>query len=93
MNRRSLVWFRNDLRVADNAALTGACERGDAIAIFIAAPAQWRAHGIGANRLSFLLRNVLELSLALARLNIPLLIRIGERFARLEPCRARLQRQ
>jgi len=80
MNRRSLVWFRNDLRVADNAALVAARERGDVVGIFVLAPAQWRGHGIGANRLSFLLRSVLELSRALARLNIPLLIRSGDRF-------------
>ncbi len=80
MNRRSLVWFRNDLRVIDNAALSGAQQRGDTIAVFLAAPWQWRSHGMGDNRLAFLLRTLLELSRALTALNIPLLIRSLARF-------------
>ena len=78
---RTLVWLRNDLRVADNPALTAACERGDAVAVYLAAPAQWARHGMGANRIAFLLRTVVALSRALAVLGIPLLIRSVPRFA------------
>ena len=36
--RKTLVWFRNDLRVADNPALFRAAERGSVIPVFIWAP-------------------------------------------------------
>jgi deoxyribodipyrimidine photo-lyase len=72
--RRSLVWFRNDLRVDDNPALAAACERGDAVAAYVPATAQWRSHGMGANRLAFLWRTLTALAERLAELNIPLLI-------------------
>jgi len=77
---RSLVWFRNDLRVADNPALAAARERGEAVALFIAAPAQWRSHGVGANRRAFLLRTLDALARSLAALNVPLLFRSAGRF-------------
>lgn len=35
MSAKTIVWFRQDLRVADNPALTGAVERGDVLPIFI----------------------------------------------------------
>jgi len=72
---RSLVWFRNDLRVADNPALAAARERGDVVALFIAAPKQWATHGVGANRRAFALRTLETLAHSLARSNVPLLIR------------------
>jgi deoxyribodipyrimidine photo-lyase len=81
MNRRSLVWFRNDLRVADNPALLAARERGDVVGVFMTAPARWRGHGMGANRIAFLLRTLRELSKSLGTLGIPLLIRRCDRFA------------
>jgi deoxyribodipyrimidine photo-lyase len=74
MTKRSLVWFRNDLRVDDNPALTAARERGDAVAVFVPATRQWRSHGMGANRLAFLLRTLTALSDTLAALHIPLLL-------------------
>lgn len=40
-----LVWFRNDLRLADNPALTAACQRDEPVrALFLITPAQWRDH-------------------------------------------------
>jgi deoxyribodipyrimidine photo-lyase len=78
---RSLVWFRNDLRVTDNPALSAARERGDAVALFVAAPAQWKSHGVGANRRAFLLRTLHALARSLGELNVPLLIRTAGRFS------------
>ena len=34
----TVVWFRNDLRLADHAALTHAAERGDVVPVFVWAP-------------------------------------------------------
>ena len=40
-----LVWFRNDLRVADNSALTAACESSRRSAsLFVITPDQWQEH-------------------------------------------------
>ncbi len=77
---RTLVWFRNDLRVDDNPALAAACDRGSAIAVYLCAPAQMASHGVGANRRAFVLRTLAALSRSLTALNIPLLIRTVGRF-------------
>ena len=40
-----LVWFRNDLRLADNPALTAACQQDAPVrALFLITPGQWRQH-------------------------------------------------
>lgn len=39
-----LVWFRADLRIFDQPALSAACADGPAIALYIVSPAQWRSH-------------------------------------------------
>ncbi|MEJ2133104.1 MAG: deoxyribodipyrimidine photo-lyase [Gammaproteobacteria bacterium] len=53
----TLVWFRNDLRVADNPALMHARERGRVVACFAICSAQWREHDVGDMRLAFLARS------------------------------------
>ena len=73
--------MRSDLRVADNPALAAAAERGSVVAVYLAAPAQWSSHGVGANRRAFALRTLSELSRAFSALNIPLLVRTVSRFA------------
>jgi deoxyribodipyrimidine photo-lyase len=69
--KRSLVWFRSDLRVHDNPALFEAMADSEVVAVFCLAPAQWRAHDVGDNRLAFLLRSLGALSHELARLTAP----------------------
>lgn len=39
-----LVWFRTDLRIADQPALAAACAGGPAIGLFIVSPSQWNTH-------------------------------------------------
>ncbi|WP_110687712.1 deoxyribodipyrimidine photo-lyase [Salinicola aestuarinus] len=75
-----LVWFRNDLRTIDNTALTAAAQKGPVIGVFLATRRQWRDHGHGAGKISFIHRGVAELSRALDALNIPLLYRDIEDF-------------
>lgn len=70
----TLCWFRTDLRLADQPALTAAMTQGDAIALFVISPAQWTEHGDSANKVDFWLRALKELSKALDRLNVPLKI-------------------
>ncbi|WP_116472582.1 deoxyribodipyrimidine photo-lyase [Zobellella maritima] len=69
---RHLIWFRTDLRVADNPALHEASAEGAELqAVFIACPGQWRQHGMAAIQRDFLARNLMALSRELAALGIP----------------------
>jgi deoxyribodipyrimidine photo-lyase len=70
MSERRVVWFRDDLRIADNPALHAACA-GPTVAVFLRSEAQWRSHGVGGRRLSFLRRSLERLAVDLARLRIP----------------------
>ncbi|GGM12974.1 deoxyribodipyrimidine photo-lyase [Pseudomonas asuensis] len=70
-----LVWFRTDLRVRDNTALTAACAAGPALAIYLLTPGQWQEHDDSPAKVDFWHRNLKTLTEALKTLNIPLLIR------------------
>jgi deoxyribodipyrimidine photo-lyase len=71
---RSLVWFRNDLRVADHPALFNAMDHGEAIAVFCLCNRQWRSHDVGDNRFAFLLDGVHALARELKSLGVPLVL-------------------
>ncbi|MEJ2087002.1 MAG: deoxyribodipyrimidine photo-lyase [Gammaproteobacteria bacterium] len=76
-----LVWFRNDLRVADNPALFEACETGEpVVAVFLVSDGQWREHGLGRPRLAFLKATLTRLADDLTALGIPLWIERAPRF-------------
>ncbi len=76
-----LVWFRNDLRIADNPALTAACENpGTVRACFILTPDQWQEHDWSPARVQFVIAHANALSGELARLGIPLSFIQAERF-------------
>jgi deoxyribodipyrimidine photo-lyase len=62
----TLVWFRHDLRVADNPALAAACRRGRVTACFLVCLEQWRSHDVGEVRLAYLRRSVIALGAELA---------------------------
>ena len=68
------MWFRHDLRLADNPALVSACERGKVHACFVNCPDQWEAHDVGPRRLHFLRETLTELMTDLAKLGIPMTI-------------------
>ncbi|MCA9243275.1 MAG: deoxyribodipyrimidine photo-lyase [Phycisphaerales bacterium] len=79
---RALMWFRSDLRVADNTALAAACDAADeVVGVFVVAPQQWRSHDWGAMRVDFTVRSVEALRHSLAKLNIPLIVLRVDRFA------------
>lgn len=75
-----LVWFRQDLRLADHRALLAAQAAGPVHAVFLNAEAQWQRHGVGANRLAFLERCVQRLAEGLAALGIPFTVLEAPRF-------------
>ncbi len=79
---RCLVWFRNDLRLADNPALSHACRCGSegVIAAFNPCFTQWRAHDWGEPKIDFILRQVHWLSAELGKRGIPLKLVAAERF-------------
>ena len=72
---RQLIWLRSDLRTSDNTALASAMAAGPTVAVYLITPGQWLAHDDAACKVDFWLRNLVELSQALARLNVPLLVR------------------
>ncbi|KXS47954.1 MAG: deoxyribodipyrimidine photo-lyase, partial [Marinobacter sp. T13-3] len=76
-----LVWFRNDLRIADNPALTAACATGEPVrATFLITPGQWQEHDWSAARVQFVLEHANALARELAQLGIPLHFETGQRF-------------
>lgn len=72
-----LVWFRRDLRIYDNPALHHACKDSEngVIAIFFITESIWQEHGTAACQIDFIFRNLIQLSDALKKLNIPLQIK------------------
>ncbi len=80
---RSIVWFRRDLRIADNAALfhaTGHSGNG-VIGLFVVTPRQWLEHAEADCKVKFWLDNLAELSAELAKLGIPLRIETTDWFS------------
>ncbi|WP_226569185.1 deoxyribodipyrimidine photo-lyase [Mangrovibacter yixingensis] len=69
-----LVWFRQDLRITDNLALSAACNNTEArvIALFIATPVQWRSHSMSARQAWFIREQVVLLRRSLGEKGIPL---------------------
>lgn len=77
------MWFRSDLRTQDNPALYAAAKENSVIirGIFYVTIKQWQQHDWGANKIGFVLNNVLALQQDLAKLNIALEIRYCDTFA------------
>jgi deoxyribodipyrimidine photo-lyase len=93
---KPLVWFRTDLRTADNPALHGAAilaAKGPVVSVFLCTPEQWREHDWGDHKVGFLLRNLAELSKKLASLGIALHIETVPRFRDAPECLARFARK
>lgn len=77
-----LVWFRTDLRVADNPALYEAAANGAQVhAIYIDCPKQWQLHGRSPIQRDFLSRHLQALSEQLAALGIPFTLLSAPTFA------------
>jgi len=73
-----LHWFRRDLRISDNTALSEAARRSErVIPVFILEDALRTGPDVGPARLAFLLRSVESLRKNLAEIGCPLIIRRG----------------
>lgn len=68
----TLLWFRTDLRVHDNPALSAAMAQDATVALFMPAPGQWRTHGDAPAKIDFWRRNLATLAHGLAALDVPL---------------------
>ena len=70
-----LLWFRDDLRVSDNAAVSAAFSCDPAVrvtAVFLTADDEWSSFGYGANRLYYTDQLLKSLALGLANLGVQL---------------------
>ncbi|MEM6708197.1 MAG: FAD-binding domain-containing protein [Pseudomonadota bacterium] len=76
-----IVWFRNDLRCRDHAALQSAIAADSTVAVFLWAREQWQNHDVGPARLAFLRRNLAALASELEALNVPFRILEAQRFS------------
>lgn len=73
----SIVWFRRDLRIADNPALYAAAERGRVIPVYIWSPEEDGAWSPGAASRWWLHHSLSRLGETLNKLGCPLVLRSG----------------
>jgi len=78
---KSLVWFRNDLRMDDNPALRYACTHSNEVhCLYIYSPEQFKIHNESNCKIEFLIENLKSLEKSLNKLNIPLTIIFSDGF-------------
>ena len=78
---KSIIWFRNDLRLDDNPSLREACKNSSELhAIFLYSYDQLEKHNEANVKIDFLIKNLQCLNVSLQKLNIPLTIINSEGF-------------
>ena len=84
---KSIVWFTNNLRVADNPLLTAACKNNanEVVGVYCLNPEKLDGDlpKIGPFRAKFNVESLLDLKRSLEELNIPFAILIGDPTKRL----------
>ena len=73
----AIVWFRNDLRISDNAALMAACAHGAVVPLFIRETGS-RARPLGAARSWWLHHSLSHLAVRLEDLGVSLILMSGD---------------
>lgn len=82
-----LMWFRRDLRVHDNTALTALCEQADkdnaqVSAVYFLTPEQWHSHDMSLPQMDHIARTLPILAQTLqTQLNIKLTVQIAPHFS------------
>ena len=72
---KSLMWFRNDLRIDDNPALRNSClESNEVHAIYIFSSQQNDLHNEANCKIEFVIENLKSLDQELSKINVPLTI-------------------
>ena len=78
---KSIIWFRNDLRLDDNPSLREACKNSSELhAIFLYSYDQLEKHNEANVKIDFLIKSIQSLNASLQKLNIPLTIINSEGF-------------
>lgn len=73
-----VVWFKRDLRIDDNLALTQAATKGDVLPVYIVEPSLWQQPDMSHRQYLFLLECLEELNIELTKLGQPLIIMVGD---------------
>ena len=73
----NIMWFRRDLRLYDNTALKRAASSDNIVPIYIYDPAFWQQDEFGSRHLNFVQTSVDELRVALAAVDLTLIVRVG----------------
>lgn len=81
--KRSLIWFRNDLRLHDNEALAKASQAGEILPVYIFDPRHFETTSFGfpktgAHRARFLLESLENLKSNLQKHSLDLIFRMGK---------------
>ncbi|PKG38475.1 deoxyribodipyrimidine photo-lyase [Psychromonas sp. Urea-02u-13] len=75
-----IVWFRKDLRIHDNPALTLACQNGPVTAVYFVTPLQWQQHDVAPIQIDFIEKSINQLAYSLATLGIELIVETVDLF-------------
>lgn len=73
-----VVWFKRDLRVHDNRALSRAAAQGDVLPLYIAEPGLWQEADMSGRQWAFVEESLIELRADLATCGQPLIVRTGD---------------
>ena len=80
---KSLVWFRNDLRIDDNPALRAACSISEEVqGFYIYSKEQLESHNEANCKIEFMIESLKSLENSLKKLNIPLTIIKSDGFSK-----------
>lgn len=79
-----LLWFKRDLRTADNDALIAAAKHGPVLPLYIVEPALWRQPDLSHRQYQFLCECLRELNQSLKALGQGLIIKVGAALAVLQ---------
>ena len=77
MTETVICWFKRDLRVADHPALARAAALGPVIPLYIVEPDLWAQPDAAGRHYAFVCESLARLREDLARIGLPLIIRVG----------------
>lgn len=75
---RSIMWFRRDVRLADNPALSAGVERGEVVPVFVIDPKLVQSDRASEKRMAWLVANLRELDRSLRERGSQLIVRRGD---------------
>jgi deoxyribodipyrimidine photo-lyase len=88
-----IIWFKRDLSIHDNAALSQAAQSGPVVPLYIMEPDLWAQPDVSYRQYDFLYHSLRDLNSDLSRLGTPLVVRVGDAITVLEALRQSHQSQ